>query len=301
MNPQYPNFDENYEDQIDYERDLRFGTSDGEKKSDENAIDMISEPEIIVVKIGGSTLGNHDTSLDDLVLLQKEGIKFVVVHGGGKVISEWMEKQGVRPRFVDGLRVTDAPSLEIVVAVLTGLINKTLVSSINSRGGNAIGLSGADGGMISASITNPDLGFVGKVDGVNSSPIRAALDSGFIPVIAPVGFDISRQPDEEGALLNINADTVAGFIASTLKASRMVFLTDVEGVLDSSHRLIPRVTKRQADMLVRSNVIAGGMLPKMEACLEALNGGAVSQIIDGRVPGALKSLVSGENIGTRIG
>jgi len=301
VNPQYPNFDENYDDQTDQERDVRSSKSDWEKRSDENASDMISEPEIMVVKIGGSTLGNHDTSLDDLVLLQKEGIRFVVVHGGGKVISEWMEKQGVRPRFVDGLRVTDAPSLEIVVAVLTGLINKTLVSSINSRGGNAIGLSGADGGMISASITNPDLGFVGKVDAVNSLPIRAALDSGFIPVIAPVGFDISRQPDEEGALLNINADTVAGFIASALKASRMVFLTDVEGVLDSSHRLIPRVTKRQADMLVRSNVIAGGMLPKMEACLEALNGGAVSQIIDGRVPGALKSLVSGENIGTRIG
>jgi hypothetical protein len=123
VNPQYPNFDENYEDQIDYERDLRSGTSDDEKKSDENAIDMISEPEIIVVKIGGSTLGNHDTSLDDLVLLQKEGIKFVVVHGGGKVISEWMEKQGVRPRFVDGLRVTDTLLLHPLRYDLTSAVN----------------------------------------------------------------------------------------------------------------------------------------------------------------------------------
>ena len=301
MNPQSPNFYENYDDHLDYGRDSLSSESEREEKAEENLNDMISEPEITVVKIGGSTLGSHDTSLDDLVDLQKEGVKVVVVHGGGKVISEWMEKQGVRPRFVEGLRVTDAASLEIVVAVLTGLINKTLVSSINSRGGNAIGLSGADGGMVRASITDPNLGFVGTIDEINSLPIKTALDSGFIPVIAPVGFDINRQPDEEGSLLNINADTVAGFIASALKASRMVFLTDVEGVLDSSHRLISRVTKRQADMLVRSNVIAGGMLPKMEACLKALNGGAVSQIIDGRLPGALKRLVSGENIGTRIG
>ena len=134
MNPQSPNFYENYDDHLDYGRDSRSSESEREQKADENVSDMISEPEITVVKIGGSTLGNHDTSLDDLVDLQKEGVKVVVVHGGGKVISEWMEKQGVRPRFVEGLRVTDGASLEIVVAVLTGLINKTLVSSINSRG-----------------------------------------------------------------------------------------------------------------------------------------------------------------------
>ena len=301
MNPQHPSFDESYNDPMDQERDLDCNNCISEEKIDVSDSAITSEADIAVVKIGGSTLGSHDTSLDDLVHLQKEGIKFIVVHGGGKVISEWMEKQGVRPRFVDGLRVTDSASLEIVVAVLTGLVNKTLVSSINSRGGNAIGLSGADGGMIDASIANPDLGFVGKINGVNTAPILASLESGFIPVIAPVGFDISREPDEQGALLNINADTVAGYIASALRASRMVFLTDVEGVLDASHRLIPRVTKRQADMLVRSNVVAGGMLPKMEACLEALDGGAVSQIIDGRVPGALKNILSGKNIGTRIG
>jgi acetylglutamate kinase len=255
----------------------------------------------IVIKIGGSTLGNHDTTLEDLIALQGEDHKLVVVHGGGKIISDWMERQGVRPRFVKGLRVTDLASLDIVVAVLTGLINKSLVASINSRGGKAVGLSGADGSMVQASIANPELGYVGKIENINPDPIYAALSAGYIPVIAPVGFDASRKPDEAGSLLNINADTVAGYISSSLKAKRMVFLTDVEGVLDSSRRLIPRITRRQAHSLVRSNVIGGGMLPKIEACLEAIEGGAISQIIDGRESRALKNLLSGENLGTRIG
>jgi len=254
-----------------------------------------------VVKIGGSTLGSHDTTLEDLITLQSEDQKLVVVHGGGKTISDWMERQGVRPRFVNGLRVTDLASLDIVVAVLTGLINKSLVASINSRGGKAIGLSGADGSMVQASIANPELGYVGKIEKINPDPIYAALSAGYIPVIAPVGYDPSRKPDEEGSLLNINADTVAGYISSALKAKRMVFLTDVEGVLDSSRRLISRITQRQAHSLVRSNVIGGGMLPKIEACLEAIEGGAISQIIDGRELRALKNLLSGENLGTRIG
>ncbi len=254
-----------------------------------------------VVKIGGSTLGSHDTTLEDLITLQSEDHRLVVVHGGGKTISDWMERQGVRPRFVNGLRVTDLASLDIVVAVLTGLINKSLVASINSRGGKAIGLSGADGSMVQASIANPELGYVGKIEKINPDPIYAALSAGYIPVIAPVGYDPSRKPDEEGSLLNINADTVAGYISSALKAKRMVFLTDVEGVLDSSRRLISRITQRQAHSLVRSNVIGGGMLPKIEACLEAIEGGAISQIIDGRELRALKNLLSGENLGTRIG
>ena len=254
-----------------------------------------------VVKIGGSTLGSHDTTLEDLITLQSEDHRLVVVHGGGKTISDWMERQGVRPRFVNGLRVTDLASLDIVVAVLTGLINKSLVASINSRGGKAIGLSGADGSMVQASIANPELGYVGKIEKINPDPIYAALSAGYIPVIAPVGYDPSRKPDEEGSLLNINADTVAGYISSALKAKRMVFLTDVQGVLDSSRRLIPRITERQAHSLVRSNVIGGGMLPKIEACLEAIEGGAISQIIDGRELRALKNLLSGENLGTRIG
>ena len=254
---------------------------------------------LTVIKIGGSTLGNHDTTLMDLVELQKKGEKFVVIHGGGKTISEWMEKQGIRPKFVNGLRVTDSQSLDIVVAVLTGVINKSIVASINSLGGRAIGISGADGNMVSAEIADPELGYVGKIKSVDTAPIEAILEAGYIPVIAPVG--IHSDSDDHSKLLNINADTVAGYVSSSINAHRMVFLTDVEGVLDSSKRLISRMTKRQADSLVASHVIDGGMIPKMEACIEALLGGAISQIVDGRAPGALKDVVSGHKLGTRIG
>ena len=255
----------------------------------------------LVIKIGGSTLGSHDTTIDDLVSLQSEGENLVVVHGGGKIISEWMEKQGVRPRFVKGLRVTDSQSLDIVVAVLGGLINKSLVASINSRGGKAVGLSGVDGGMLSARITNPDLGYVGEIKNVDPKPIQAVLEGGYIPVISPVGYDFSNPSTSDGQLLNVNADTVAGHVSAAIKAERMVFLTDVEGVLDSSHRVMPRITKRQANSLVKSRIIDGGMVPKIQACIEALDGGAVSQIIDGRREGALKSILTGNEIGTRIG
>ncbi len=255
----------------------------------------------LVIKIGGSTMGSHDTTIDDLVSLQAKGENLVVVHGGGKIISEWMEKQGVRPRFVKGLRVTDSQSLDIVVAVLGGLINKSLVASINSRGGKAIGLSGVDGGMLRARIANPDLGYVGEIENVDPEPIQAVLKAGYIPVISPVGYDFTDESTSDGQLLNVNADTVAGHVSAAIKAERMVFLTDVEGVLDSSHRLIPRITKRQADSLVKSKIIDGGMVPKIQACLEALDGGAITQIIDGRREGALKSILTNNEIGTRIG
>jgi acetylglutamate kinase len=255
----------------------------------------------IVVKIGGSTLGDHDTTLTDLVTLQRRGVNSVVVHGGGKVISDWMVKQGVRPRFVRGLRVTDRPSLDIVVAVLTGLVNKSLVASILALGGRAIGISGADGGMLTAEVQDPDLGLVGRIVNVNREPIDAVLDSECIPVIAPVSLDVSTPPGEGAGLLNVNADTVAGEIAAALGASRLLFLTDVPGVLDSSRRLIPRLTARQARGLMRSRIVAGGMVPKLEACLTAVESEGVAQIVDGRSSHALLECVSGEAVGTRIG
>lgn len=288
------------------ESDDRLGRSPSMKSNDECVDQQLSvsdvpvnQKSLTVIKIGGSTLGSHDTTLMDLVELQKKGENFVVIHGGGKTISEWMEKQGVRPKFVNGLRVTDSQSLDIVVAVLTGVINKSLVASINSLGGRAIGISGADGNMVSAEIADPELGYVGKIKSVDTAPIEAILEAGYIPVIAPVG--IHSGSGDDNKLLNINADTVAGYVSSSINANRMVFLTDVEGVLDSSKRLISRMTKRQADSLVASHVIDGGMIPKMEACIEALLGGAISQIIDGRAPGALKDVISGHNLGTRIG
>lgn len=255
----------------------------------------------IVVKIGGSTLGSHDTTLVDLVKLQREGINPVVVHGGGKIISDWMEKQGVRPRFVRGLRVTDEPSLDIVIAVLTGLINKTLVASLVRLGARVMGISGADDGMLQAEIKEPELGLVGRVVKVNPDPVNAVLDAGCIPVIAPVAIRVPIADETGPDMLNINADTAAGEIASALGADRLVFLTDVEGVLDTSRRLIPRLTERQAEGLIHSNVAAGGMVPKLEACLTALQSGSMTQIVDGRRPLALVEALSDKKLGTRIG
>jgi len=255
----------------------------------------------IVVKIGGSTLGSYDTTLEDLVALQREGIQPIVVHGGGKVITQWMERRGARPRFVRGLRVTDSQSLEIVVAVLTGVINKSIVASIMALGGEAVGLSGVDGGMLRARVMDPELGFVGSVAEVNAAPIEAVARSGFMPVIAPVAVRAADSLPLSSTFLNVNADTAAGEIAVALGAERLVFTTDVEGVMDSSHRLIPRLTPRQAKGLVRSNVIAGGMVPKIEACLRALAEVRQAHIIDGRRQYALRDTLKGKPPGTRVG
>ena len=254
----------------------------------------------IVVKIGGSTLGAHDTTLQDLVALQRQGSTPVVVHGGGPLISQWMETRGVRPRFVRGLRVTDGPSLEIVTAILAGLVNKELVSKVGALGGKAVGISGADGGMLEAAVSDPELGLVGSITRVNSGPIDALLEAGYMPVVAPLAVQAGETSPTD-SLLNVNGDTAAGAIAAALGAERLLFLTDVEGVLDSSRRLIPRLTERQALGLVRSSVVVGGMTPKIEACLTAVREGSVTQIVDGRKPGALSQALSGEQIGTRVG
>lgn len=254
----------------------------------------------IVVKIGGSTLGSHDTSLSDLVALQNEGTAVVVVHGGGNTISQWMQRQGIPPRFVNGLRVTDAPSLDIVVAVLTGLINKELVSLLHRFGGRAIGISGIDGGLLEAYIANPELGYVGEITRVNSEPLRSILDGGYIPVVAPLATHRQDGSEHSGGPLNINSDTVAGELAHALGAQRLIFLTDVEGVMDGSGRLIRRLDLRRANILLRSGVIRGGMIPKLAACLRALEQSPVADIIDGRRPGALLECVRGNTSGTRI-
>jgi acetylglutamate kinase len=254
----------------------------------------------IVVKIGGSTLGSHDTSLKDLVTLQKEGVDVVVVHGGGNVISQWMQRQGIHPRFVNGLRVTDAPSLEIVVAVLTGLINKELVSLLHHLGGRAIGISGIDGGLLEARIANPDLGYVGEISRVNSAPLQALLEGGYIPIVAPLGMDCQDGSEHAGGPLNINGDTVAGELAHALEAQRLIFLTDVEGIMDGSGRVIRRLDRRRANILFKSGVVRGGMIPKLSACLRALERLPVADIIDGRKPSALLDCVRGRTTGTTI-
>ena len=254
----------------------------------------------IVVKIGGSTLGSHDTSLKDLVRLQEEGRKVVVVHGGGNVISQWMQRQGLAPRFVGGLRVTDAPSLEIVVAVLTGLINKELVSMMQEFGGRPVGLSGIDGGMIEAKIGNPELGFVGEITNINGDLIKALLDGGFTPMIAPLGVHVRDGSKNAGSPLNINGDTVAGELAYALQAEQLIFLTDVAGVMDSGGRVIRRLDRRRANILFNSGVIQGGMIPKLSACLRALERTPMANIVDGRQPNALLDCVRGDSSGTTI-
>ncbi len=254
----------------------------------------------IVVKIGGSTLGSHDTSLKDLVALQKEGVDVVVVHGGGNVISQWMQRQGIPPRFVDGLRVTDAPSLEIVVAVLTGLINKELVSTLHQLGGRAIGISGMDGGLLEARIAKPELGFVGEITQVDDGPLRAIMSGGYIPMVAPLAMHCHDGSENSGSPLNINGDTVAGELAYALHAQRLIFLTDVEGIMDGSSRVLRRLDRRRASILFRSGVVQGGMIPKLSACLRALERSPVANVIDGRRPRALLDCIEGTSTGTTI-
>ena len=254
----------------------------------------------VVVKIGGSTLGSHDTTLEDLVALQRDGIDLVVVHGGGKIISQWMERQGAMPRFVRGLRVTDEQSLEIVIAVLTGLVNKQLVASLLALQGRALGLSGVDGGMLEARVANPELGYVGEVTRVNPEPLLRVLEGGYIPLVAPLGLNYVDGTPHSGSVLNINGDTVAGEIAYAMDAERLIFLTDVEGIMDSSGRVIRRLNVRNARLLLNSGVVKGGMIPKLEACLRALERVPVTDIVDGRKPGALTSCFSGSSKGSRI-
>ncbi len=254
----------------------------------------------IVIKIGGSTLGSHDTTLDDLVSLQKKGIVPVVVHGGGNKITEWLKKMGVATTFVRGMRVTDAATLEVVIAVLAGLVNKELVAAIMSRGGKAMGLSGVDGGLIQGRMENPELGYVGKVVKVNAEPVKAVLSAGYIPVIAPGGLRAAGGDTDPVKLLNINGDVVASEVAGALKAARLIFLTDVPGVRDSEGKFLPALSAAEARDMIASGVIAGGMIPKVEACLNALSRVPSTQIVDGRTAGALLSTIENKNIGTRI-
>ena len=251
----------------------------------------------IVVKIGGSTLGSHDTTMEDLVALQKEGRTLVVVHGGGDAINQWLSRQGLSPKFEKGLRVTDHETLKVVVAVLAGLVNKELVSAVQSLGGRAMGLSGIDGGFIEARIKDAELGYVGEVVQINPEPIEAILKGGYIPVIAPLGFGIKG---EKGEILNVNADTAAGEIAAALGAERLIFLTDVPGILDSSGKSMPRLSADDASSLIGSGVVSGGMIPKVEACLRALSAVPITQIVDGREPHALLKALAGKGEGTTI-
>jgi acetylglutamate kinase len=240
----------------------------------------------------------------DVVLLQLIGFKPVIVHGGGPQIGAMMKRLGKEPRFVGGMRVTDEETIEIVEMVLVGKINKEIVGLINHHGGKAVGVSGKDAGLLRArrrphrlpSGEEVDIGLVGEVEAVNTECIRLLDDNGFIPVIAPVGVGAA------GETYNINADLVAGEIAAALGAEKLVHLTDVQGILGRDGTLISTLSRKEAEKLMGAGVIDGGMLPKVESSLRALEGGtAKAHIIDGRVPHAiLLELFTREGIGTEI-
>ncbi len=261
----------------------------------------------LVIKYGGAAMEQADLKeqfAKDVLLLRLVGIRPVIVHGGGPQIGALMKRPGKEPRFVGGMRVTDEETVQIVEMVLVGKINKEIVGLINLHGGRAVGLSGKDASLLRARKrlhrlpdgTSADIGLVGEVEAVNPEPIRLLEESGFIPVIAPVGVG------EAGETYNINADLVAGDVAAALFAEKLIHLTDVTGINGEDGRLVSTLTKRDAERLIKAGVIDGGMLPKVESSLRALTGGAQkAHIIDGRVPHAiLLEVLTKEGIGTEI-
>jgi acetylglutamate kinase len=260
----------------------------------------------LVIKYGGAAMEQADLKeqfAKDVLLLRLVGIRPVIVHGGGPQIGALMKRLGKEPKFVGGMRVTDEETVEIVEMVLVGKINKEIVGLINLHGGRAVGLSGKDASLLRARRrlhkmpdgTLADIGLVGEVEAVNPEPIRLLEESGFIPVIAPVGVGAA------GETYNINADLVAGDVAAALFAEKLIHLTDVTGINEDG-RLVSTLTKREAERLIKAGVIDGGMLPKVESSLRALTGGAQkAHIIDGRVPHAiLLEVLTREGIGTEI-
>jgi acetylglutamate kinase len=265
----------------------------------------------IVVKYGGHAMGDSENCrqfAEDVVLLKQVGMNPIVVHGGGPQIGEMLKRLKVKSSFVDGLRVTDQDTVEIVEMVLSGSVNKEIVGAINKAGGLAVGLSGKDADLIRArkldrTTTDPDshiekvldLGFVGEPYAINAKVLDIFESSAIIPVIAPIGVG------DNGETYNINADTVAGAVAAAVKATRFLLLTDVAGVLDKEKRLLPQLTAEEARALITDGTIRGGMIPKVETCLDAIKGGVeAAVIIDGRVPHAILLELFAEGAGTLI-
>ena len=266
----------------------------------------------VVVKFGGNAMTDpelHDSFARDVVLLKLVGVNPIVVHGGGPQIGILLEKLGIKTEFVDGMRVTDSATMDVVEMVLGASVNKEIVSCINRNGGKAIGVTGKDGQLIRArkmevSRTSPDMqvteiidiGHVGEVDKIDTEVLNMILDSNFIPVIAPIGVG----PD--GGSYNINADLVAGKLAEVLQAEKLMLLTNVAGLMDGEGQVLTGLTPRQVDELIADGTVYGGMLPKIRCALEAVNSGVnSSHIIDGRVPHAvLLEVFTDEGVGTKI-
>ena len=245
----------------------------------------------LTIKIGGSTLGKSDTTVEDLVTLQKRGVPMVVIHGGGQAVTAWLSRLGISTSFVRGLRVTDLETLSVVTAVLTGLVNKELVVAIQALGGKAIGLSGCDGNLLWATIKSSELGYVGDITSVDPALLNLLLGAGYMPVVAPVSFG---SVEGKTMLLNINGDAAAGEIAAALAAERLVFLTDVDGIHDGLGKMIPHLNSTEAKKMIGSGAASEGMIPKIEASVKALTTVPIVRIIDGRIPHALLNDITGE-------
>lgn len=257
---------------------------------------------VIVVKYGGNAMINEELKqqvMEDIVLLHLIGVKIVLVHGGGPEISDLMKRLGMEPKFVDGLRVTDKETVDLVQMVLAGKVNKTLVNLLEMKGGNAMGISGMDGRLIEAMPKSEKLGFVGNIKRVNIAPVTDLLEKGYIPVVSTVGCD------KKGNTYNINGDTAAACIAGALKAERLIMMTDIAGVLTDKNdpsTLIPKLTVSEAKGLYESGIISGGMIPKVDCCIEAIERGVEKVIImDGCVPHSiLMELLTNEGAGTMV-
>ena len=257
---------------------------------------------IVVIKYGGNAMVNEQLKqqvMEDIALLWLIGVKVVLVHGGGPEISQTMKKLGKEAVFVDGLRVTDRETVDIVQMVLAGKINKTLVNLIQMKGGHAVGLSGIDGGIIEAKMKNAALGYVGEITKIRTQPITDLLEKNYIPVISTVA------SDRQGNTYNINGDTAAAYIAGALGAERLIMMTDIAGILkdkDDPSTLIPVVTVEEAKQLQEDGIVSGGMIPKVECCIEALEHGVKHVVImDGRIPHSiLMELLTDEGAGTMV-
>ncbi len=257
---------------------------------------------IVVVKYGGNAMINEQLKqqvMEDIVLLWLIGVKVVLVHGGGPEISEMMSKLGKKPEFVDGLRVTDKETVDIVQMILAGKVNKTLVNLLEMKGGKAMGISGMDGRLIEAKMKDERLGYVGKIVDVNIRPIQDLLEKGYIPVVSTLGCD------REGNAYNINGDTAAAYIAGALEAENLFMMTDIAGVLrdkDDPSTLIPKMTVSDAARLKEEGVVSGGMIPKVDCCVEAIHKGVKKVIImDGRISHSiLMELLTDEGAGTMV-
>ena len=257
---------------------------------------------VIVVKYGGNAMINEhlkEQVMEDIALLWLIGVKVVLVHGGGPEINELMDKLGKKPEFVDGLRVTDKETVDIVQMVLAGKVNKSLVTLLQMMGGHAVGISGIDGGLIEAQVKDERLGYVGKITKIRTQPITDLLEKNYIPVISTVA------GDRHGNTYNINGDTAAAYIAGALHAERLLMMTDIAGILkdkDDPTSLIPEITVSEANKLREDGVISGGMIPKVECCIKALDEGVENvTILDGRIPhSVLMELLTDEGAGTMV-